>query len=82
MRGSDDTVAQAAGILSGEVRDVDVRAEQALSAYGEAAQPRTGRRGISLREASGRPRRGIHVPRAGVGFGGDYRDIRHGTQPV
>ena len=82
MRGSNDTSTQAVGILSREVRDVDVRAEQALSANGKAAQPRAGRRGAGLREASGSPRGGIHVPRTGFGIGSDYRDIRHGAQPV
>ena len=50
MRRGNDTLAQAARILSGEVRHVDVRTQQALSDDGETAQPRTGRCRNGMRE--------------------------------
>ena len=40
MRYCNDQIAEAAGVLSAEVWDLDVRVEQTLSDDGEATQPR------------------------------------------
>ena len=74
--------AQAVRILSGKVRNVDVRAQQALPADGEAAQPGAGGCGAGLREAAGRSGRRVHVSREGLGSGSHHGDIRHRTRPL
>ena len=62
MRCGNDTIAQAARILSGEVRHVDVRTQQALSDDGETAQPRTGRCRNGMCKIRRNARNRIHIP--------------------
>ena len=82
MRRRHDTPLETLGVLRKEVRHLDVWPEQALPPHGEAAQPGAGRRGSGLRQAGGQSRRGIHVPRTGLGLGSHHRDIRHRAYPL
>ena len=79
---SNDQIAEAAGILSGEVRHVDGRTQQALSDDGETAQSRTGRCRYVVREARRTARIRIYVPRTSRRQRCHNRNIRTCTERI
>ena len=75
MRCSHDTVTETVVVLPREIRHMDVRTEQALSAHGKTTQPGAGRRGTRLCKDAIAAGRGIYVPGTSVGNRSHYRNL-------
>ena len=76
MRRGIDTLVEAAKLLQGKVRHIDLRPQQTLSDDGEATQPRSGgcRHCLCEHECRGRDR--IYASREGNGKGCDKRSVQ------